>query len=71
MTIIGSALVGTLLFLAAIFLVIVFGAAANKWGNEARELTEREQRKGLLDDVPRKDRDDVPRGPGPHVPTPA
>ncbi|WP_338871003.1 hypothetical protein [Myxococcus stipitatus] len=69
MTIIGSAFFGTLLFLMAIFLVIALGAAANKWGEEARELTEREHKKGLLDDISMKGYEDEP--PGPRAPTPA
>ncbi|MFY2562630.1 hypothetical protein ACN469_33870 [Corallococcus terminator] len=51
MLMLGAALFGTLFFLAALFAVVLFGAAGNKWEKDIRAVTEHERANGILGDV--------------------
>ncbi|MCP3058871.1 hypothetical protein LXT21_08815 [Myxococcus sp. K38C18041901] len=67
MTILGAALIGTLLFGLIILAVILFGAAGNKWEKDIREVTENQRARGIVGDVTMNDSDDDHHHDGPHV----
>jgi len=66
MLMLGAALFGTLIFLVALFVVILFGAAGNKWEKDIRAVTDDQRARGLLDAGTLKD-PDMTRGPHVHA----
>ncbi|NVJ26354.1 MULTISPECIES: hypothetical protein [Myxococcus] len=65
MLMLGAAFFGTLIFLVALFVVIMFGAAGNKWEKDIRAVTKSERDAGLVDAGTLRDLDMTG---GPHVP---
>lgn len=49
MAMLGAAFFGTILFFIALFVVILFGAAGNKWEKDIRAVTDDQRARGLLD----------------------
>lgn len=66
MAMLGAAFFGTILFFIALFVVILFGAAGNKWEKDIRAVTDEQRAKGLLGDVTLKN-PDISQGPHVHA----